>query len=67
MEALLYQLRSGTARMDQLSIWTPCLQHFSKRERQMYRKEPTKAQLLPEPLSERELEILQLLARGTSN
>ncbi len=30
-------------------------------------KESTKTQALPEPLSRRELEILQLLARGASN
>ncbi|HEX3641313.1 MAG TPA: LuxR C-terminal-related transcriptional regulator, partial [Ktedonobacteraceae bacterium] len=30
-------------------------------------EESTKAQPLPEPLSERELQVLQLLARGASN
>jgi LuxR family maltose regulon positive regulatory protein len=68
MEALLYQLH----KRDRKSGLTPYLdtllaafQQESKAHRQA--GEHTKAQPLPEPLSERELQVLQLIEEGASN
>jgi LuxR family maltose regulon positive regulatory protein len=68
MEALLYQLH----KRDRKSGLTPYLdtllaafQQESKAHRQA--GERTKAQPLPEPLSERELQVLQLIEEGASN
>jgi LuxR family maltose regulon positive regulatory protein len=68
MEALLYQLR----RRDRKSGPTPYLDTLLTAFQQesvarAQAGEPTKVQPLPEPLSERELQVLQLLARGESN
>ena len=68
MEALLYQLR----RRDRKSGTTPYLDTLLTAFQQesvarAQAGEPTKVQPLPEPLSERELQVLQLLARGESN
>ena len=71
MEALLSQTtQAATQDTDQPPIWTRCLPPFPSRARHMNaakRGEHTKIQPLPEPLSERELQVLQLLARGASN
>jgi LuxR family maltose regulon positive regulatory protein len=68
MEALLYQLRKRKRKDGPTPYLDTVLAAFQQERRaNVQEREPTKAQLLPEPLSERELEILQLLARGTSN
>jgi LuxR family maltose regulon positive regulatory protein len=68
MEALLYQLRKRDRRngptpyLDRLltAFQQECMAHVQGGE-------PSKAQRLSETLSERELQVLQLLARGASN
>ena len=67
MEALLYRLRKRDRKHGPIPIWTRCLQPFSRRACTYTREEHTKAQALPEPLSEREMQVLQLLAHGASN
>jgi LuxR family maltose regulon positive regulatory protein len=68
MESLLYRLRKRNRKHGPTPYLDTLLVAFQQ-ERKAYARagEPTKAQSLPQPLSERELEVLQLLARGASN
>jgi LuxR family maltose regulon positive regulatory protein len=68
MEALLYQLRKRDGKhgpTPYLDTLLTAFQQESKAHVQM--EELTKAQALPEQLSEREQQVLQLLAHGASN
>jgi LuxR family maltose regulon positive regulatory protein len=70
MEALLYQLRRRTGKHGPTPYLDRLLAAFQQKSMaQMQTAEPAKAkaQPLPEPLSERELQVLQLLAYGASN
>ena len=78
MEALLYRLRKRNAKQGPtpyLDILLAAFQQEKKAhqpaEKSSKAHQPTekssKPQLLPEPLSERELHVLQLLAQGRSN
>jgi len=68
MEALLNQLRKPDRKNGPNPYLDTLLTAFQQ-ESMVYAQagEPTKVQPLPEPLSERELQVLQLLARGESN
>jgi LuxR family maltose regulon positive regulatory protein len=68
MEALLYRLRKRD-REHGLTPYLDTLLVAFQQESMVHAQveESTKAQPLPEPLSERELQVLQLLARGASN
>ena len=68
IEALLYQLRKRDSKSGR-TLYLDMLLSAFQQEHVVHAHvgELTKAQPLPEPLSERELEVLQLLARGASN
>ncbi len=68
METLLYRLRKKCAKQGPtpyLDTLLTAFQQESKAHQPV--EEPSKSQRLPEPLSERELQVLQLLAQGQSN
>ncbi len=68
MEALLYQLRKRERKNGPTPYLDTLLAAFQQKNRAHAQAgEPIKMQPLPEPLSERELQVLQLLARGASN
>src|SRR5260370_29567446 len=68
MEALLYRLRKRDRKSGPVSYLDTLLTAFQQESKVHVRtQEPTKAYQLPEPLSEREMQVLQLLARGASN
>src|SRR2546430_1254076 len=68
MEALLYQLRKRERKNGPTPYLDTLLTAFQQESMAHAQAgEPTKMQLLPEPLSERELQVLQLLAHGASN
>ncbi len=68
MEALLYRLRKRNRKSGPTPYLDTLLAAFQQESMARAQAgEPTKIQLLPEPLSERELQVLQLLARGASN
>ncbi len=78
MEALLYRLRKKCAKQGPtpyLDTLLTAFQQESKAHQPVEEsskahqpvEEPSKSQRLPEPLSERELQVLQLLAQGQSN
>jgi len=68
MEALLYRLRKRTRKQGPTPYLDTLLGAFQQESKTYVPAgEPTKAQPLPEPLSERELQVLHLLARGASN
>jgi len=68
IEALLYQLRKRDSKSGRTLYLDMLLSAFQQEHVvHAHVRELTKAQPLPEPLSERELEVLQLLARGASN
>jgi LuxR family maltose regulon positive regulatory protein len=68
MEALLYRLRRRCAKRGPTPYLNILLTAFQQESKAYHlAKEVPKAQPLPEPLSERELEVLQLLAQGASN
>jgi LuxR family maltose regulon positive regulatory protein len=68
METLLYRLRKRNRKSGPTPYLDTLLAAFQQ-ESTVHAQagEPTKVQPLPEPLSERELQVLQLLARGESN
>jgi len=68
LEALLYQLRKCNRQNGPIPYLDTLLTAFQQEH--MARKQPeeqTQVQSLPQPLSERELQVLQLLSRGASN
>jgi LuxR family maltose regulon positive regulatory protein len=68
MEALLYRLRKRDRKSGLTPYLDTLLTAFQQENKAHVRADkPTEAYQLPEPLSKRELEILQLLARGVSN
>jgi LuxR family maltose regulon positive regulatory protein len=68
MEALLYRLRKRNRKSGPTPYLDMLLTAFQQENKAYVRADkPTEAYQLPEPLSERELEVLQLLVRGTSN
>jgi len=68
MEALLYRLRKRTRKQGPTPYLDTLLGAFQQESKTYVPAgEPTKAQPLPEPLSERELQVLHLLACGASN
>ena len=68
MEALLYRLRRRWAKQGPTPYLDTLLAAFRQESKARHpAEEGTKTQLLPEPLSEREWEVLQLLAQGVSN
>jgi LuxR family maltose regulon positive regulatory protein len=68
IEALLYQLRKRERKKGPTLYLDTLLAAFQQESKtHVSAEEPTKAYQLPEPLSERELEVLQLLTRGASN
>ena len=68
VEALLYQLRKRERKHGATPYLDTLLAAFQQKSRaRAQAEERTQAQALPEPLSERELQVLQLLAQGTSN
>jgi len=68
MEALLYQLRKRERKHGPTPYLDTLLAAFQQESKaKVSTGGPTKAHQLPEPLSERELQDLQLLARGASN
>jgi LuxR family maltose regulon positive regulatory protein len=79
MEALLYRLRKRNAKQGPTPYLDTLLAAFQQEKKKAHQPaeksskahQPTekssKPQLLPEPLSERELQVLQLLAQGRSN
>jgi LuxR family maltose regulon positive regulatory protein len=68
MEALLYRLRKRCAKQGPTPYLDTLLTAFQQESKARHQaEEVTKIQALPEPLSERELEVLQLLAQGVSN
>jgi len=68
MEALLYSLRKRDRKRGPTPYLDTLIAAFQReREAQAPTEESTKTQMLPKPLSERELQILQLLAQGVSN
>jgi len=68
MEALLYQLRKRERKDGPTPYLDTVIAAFQQERRAgIQAGEPSKAQWLPEPLSERELEVLQLLVQGMSN
>jgi LuxR family maltose regulon positive regulatory protein len=68
VEALLYQLRKRDRKHGPTPYLDRVIAAFQQ-ENMAHRRtgEHTKVQALPQPLSERELEVLQLLAGGASN
>jgi LuxR family maltose regulon positive regulatory protein len=68
METLLYRLRKRDRKHGPTPYLDTLLAAFQQESiARAQAGKPTKAQPLPEPLSERELQVLQLLARGASN
>jgi LuxR family maltose regulon positive regulatory protein len=68
IEALLYRLRKRSRKSGPTPYLDRLLAAFQQENKaHVLAEEPTKAYQLPEPLSKRELEVLQLLARGASN
>jgi len=68
MEALLYRLRKRDRKHGPTPYLDTLLATFQQESMvHVQAAERTKAQSLSDPLSERELEVLQLLARGASN
>ncbi|HEX3639968.1 MAG TPA: LuxR C-terminal-related transcriptional regulator, partial [Ktedonobacteraceae bacterium] len=68
MEALLYRLRKRNSKYGPTPYLDTLLAAFQQRGMTRARiEERVQVQALPEPLSERELQVLQLLARGASN
>ena len=68
METLLYRLRESDLKRGPTPYLDTLLAAFQQESRaRAQAEERTQAQALPEPLSERELQVLQLLARGASN
>ncbi len=68
MEALFYHLRQQERKSGSTPYLDALVAAFQQERRLHARaEESVKAQALPDPLSERELEVLQLLARGASN
>jgi len=68
MEALLYRLRKRNRKDGPTSYLDTLLAAFQQESMtRVSVEEAAKEHLLPEPLSERELQVLQLLARGASN
>lgn len=68
MEALLYRLRKRNRKQGPTPYLDTLLAAFQQEKMtHLQTGESTKAQPLPEPLSERELQVLQLLAQGLSN
>src|SRR5262249_43390527 len=68
MQALLYRLRKRSRKQGPTPYLDTLLAAFQQESKANARaKESTKAYQLPEPLSERELQVLQLLVRGASN
>ena len=64
VEALLYRLRKRNRKYGPTPYLDTLLTAFQQESKAHV---PAKAHQLPEPLSQRELEVLQLLARGASN
>jgi LuxR family maltose regulon positive regulatory protein len=68
MEALLYRLRKRCAKQGPIPYLDTLLTAFQQESKaHQLAEESSKPQHLPEPLSERERQVLQLLAQGTSN
>ena len=68
VEALLYRLRKRCAKQGPTPYLDTLLTAFQQESKAHLPAETsTKSQLLPEPLSERERQVLQLLAQGRSN
>ena len=68
MEALLYRLRKRCAKQGPTPYLDTLLTAFQQESKARLPAETsTESQLLPEPLSERERQVLQLLAQGRSN
>jgi LuxR family maltose regulon positive regulatory protein len=68
MEALLYRLRRRDGKHKPTPYLDRLLDAFQQESKtHEWVGESIKKQPLPEPLSERELQVLQLLARGASN
>ena len=68
METLLYRLRKRDRKCGPTPYLDTLLAAFQQESRaHAQAEERTQAQALPEPLSERELQVLQLLAQGLSN
>ena len=68
MENLLYRLRKRDLKNGPTPYLDTLLAAFQQeRMTRVQSEERAQAQALPEPLSKRELEVLQLLARGASN
>jgi len=68
MEALLYQLRKRERKNGHTPYLDTLLVAFQQESKaHVSAGEGTKAQPLPEPLSERELQVLQLIEQGSSN
>jgi LuxR family maltose regulon positive regulatory protein len=68
MQALVSQLRKQQHKTGPTPYLDTLLAAFERESRaKVSTGDPTKAQQLPEPLSERELQVLQLLAQGASN
>ncbi|HEY4035655.1 MAG TPA: LuxR C-terminal-related transcriptional regulator [Ktedonobacteraceae bacterium] len=68
MESLLYRLRRRNRKHGPTPYLDTLLAAFQQETRTCVQtEEPTKVYQLPEPLSEREREVLQLLASGASN
>jgi LuxR family maltose regulon positive regulatory protein len=68
METLLYHLRKRDGKQGPTPYLDTLLAAFQQESTaHIPKKEQTKAQALPNPLSERELQVLQLLAQGASN
>jgi LuxR family maltose regulon positive regulatory protein len=68
MEALLYRLRKRCAKQGPTPYLDTLLTAFQQESKvHLSAETSTKSQLLPEPLSERERQVLQLLAQGRSN
>src|SRR5438105_29424 len=68
MELLLYRLRKRDRRSGSTLYLDTLLAAFQQEHMPCAQKEErSQTQALPEPLSERELQVLQLLAYGASN
>ena len=68
MESLLYRLRRRNRKHGPTPYLDTLLAAFQQETRTCAQtEEPAKVYQLPEPLSEREREVLQLLASGASN
>jgi LuxR family maltose regulon positive regulatory protein len=68
METLLYRLRERCVKQGPTPYLDTLLTAFQRESKtHLPAKQSSQSQLLPEPLSERELQVLQLLAQGRSN